>query len=158
MHASMQTSSLPGNQRGATLFVALIMLVLISLIGVTALKSASVVERMSSNDYEKNRTFQASESAVNLTLQNDDLITEAINANGAPVEKDVVNINLDHAKAKVTFTTAGVGPVDGNSLGEGGVGGQRIMITAVGEIDGAANISTTTVHGIVKLIPNGAGG
>ena len=153
MHASMQTSSSPGNQRGATLFFALIMLVLISLIGVTALKSASVVERMSANDYEKNRTFQASESAVNLSLQNRDLFSQAL-ISGGPVTENYEDVNLENTNTLITYTPVGTGPIDGNSFGPGGTVGQRIMITAVGELDGAANISTTTVHGIVIPIPN----
>ena len=60
---------MPSNENGATLVVALIMLVLISLIGVSSLKSASVVERMSANDHQKNITFQASESAAEVALK-----------------------------------------------------------------------------------------
>ncbi|MCY7354480.1 MAG: hypothetical protein LH470_05300 [Lysobacter sp.] len=51
-------------QSGAVLYVALIMLILLSLIGVIGLQIASLQERMSSNYQATNLAFQNAESSV----------------------------------------------------------------------------------------------
>jgi len=145
-------TTLPGSQQGATLVVALIMLILISLIGVSSLKSASVVEKMSANDYQKNITFQASESAAEVTLQDTVLISQALVAQ-QPVAASNVITGIPNASADVVFTPAGVGEVFENSLGENGFSGQRIMVTSTGTLTTDSNIRSRTVHGIVRLVP-----
>lgn len=57
---------LPGHQKGAVLYIALIMLVLVALIGITAMRVAGLQERMSSNYYAINRAFQNAEGLVRL--------------------------------------------------------------------------------------------
>ena len=54
----------PSRQRGMALFVALIMLVLAALLVVAGLGTSLLEERMSSNTYDRNLTFQAAESAL----------------------------------------------------------------------------------------------
>jgi len=162
MQALVHVNSMPNQQRGATLLVALIMLVLISLIGVTTLKSASVAERRSANEYQKNLTFQVSESAVNQTLQDRTMLRNAIRTN-ARVEATNLDINIENTRADVVYTPVGFGAVEGASIGENGVSGQRLMITSTGQMcdsDAAAgtctvngNSSTRTLHGIVQLVP-----
>jgi len=143
-------NSLPGKQKGATLAVALIILVLIALIGAGTLRSAKVSERLASNDYQKNITFQASESAVDQVLSFAAL---------PPLTPDVplaevANVGIVNANANVVYTLTGQGPVDGASIGSGGVSGQRIMITSTGAINAGPNSPfSTTVHGIVRLVP-----
>ena len=73
------------NQQGATLLVAMVILILVSLIGVTALKNASVEEQMAANLYMKNLTFQASESAVESTINDKDLLRDTLSNDPPPV-------------------------------------------------------------------------
>ncbi len=54
-------------ESGAVLYVALIMLLLISLIGLASMRVASMQERMSSNYYATNRAFQRVEGLVRNT-------------------------------------------------------------------------------------------
>jgi len=91
-------TSLPSNENGATLVVALIMLVLISLIGVSSLRGAAVVEKLSANDHQKNLTFQASESAASIALQNDALISEALISGTA--KTNTIDTKLDNVTAQ----------------------------------------------------------
>ncbi len=137
------------NQQGATLFVAMIMLVIISLIGVTALKNASVEEQMSANLYQKNMTFQASESAVESTINNTALLTSVLTSN-TPVTQPV-NVNIPQTTAQVTYSTVGTGPCFGCTMGV--FTNQRLMITSTGEIP-SLNARTTTVHGVVRMVPS----
>jgi len=146
-------TTIPGNEKGATLVVALIMLVLISLIGVSSLKSASVVERMSSNDYQKNITFQASESAAEVALLDTAQISQAM-INGV-VQDAEITTNIANVSATVTYRTAGTADTFGSSLGAQGFSGQRIMVTSTGQMTTDANMVSRTVHGVVRLVPGG---
>lgn len=51
----------PRSQRGAVLYVALIMLILLALLGIAALQVSGLEERMASNYRTLNRAFQATE-------------------------------------------------------------------------------------------------
>lgn len=140
----------PHNQQGATLFVALIILVVVSLIGVTAMKNANVEEQMASNLYQKNLTFQASESAVESTINNTGLIQQAMTSN-APVVQDVP-VPIPNTSATVSYASAGSGMAVGSSANL--FSGLRLMITATGEMPDL-NARTVTVHGVVRLAPGG---
>lgn len=151
-----QGTRLPGNEKGATLVVALIMLILISLIGVSSLKSASVVEKMSGNDFQKNLTFQASESAAEVALQDNPQTTANI---GQALASGSLNIaittNLANVSSTVTYTPAGTGDTFGSSLGDKGFGAQRIMVTSISTLNGDPSTQSSTVHGVVRLVPGG---
>jgi len=51
-------------QRGATLVIALVMLLVLTLLGTTAMQSTSLEERMAGNTRDRNVAFQAAEAAV----------------------------------------------------------------------------------------------
>ncbi len=151
MHNLQQLNSLPGDQRGATLFVALVLLVLISLIGVATLKSATVVEKLSSSDYQKNLSFQASESAAITSLKDTENMTAIFG--DAPVSGQIdIETNIENTSAKVRYAYVGKSVIEGASIGS--VVGQQFTITSDGQITGDANASTTrTVHGMLKIVP-----
>lgn len=54
-------------QRGAVLYIALIMLVLLALIGIVGMQVAGLQERMSANYMAVNSAFEAAESSARLT-------------------------------------------------------------------------------------------
>ncbi len=148
-----QGTRLPGKEKGATLIVALIMLILISLIGVSSLKSASVVEKMSGNDFQKNLTFQASESAAGIALQ--ETAQNRTNIGNALADgsfETPIATNLDNVTTNVIYTAAGSGLTFGSSLSN--FSAQRIMVTSTSQMTGDATTQSTTVHGVVTLAPN----
>lgn len=59
-----QPPQIPQRQQGATLVISLIFLVLLTLIGVTAMQSTILQERMAGNSRERNIAFQASEISL----------------------------------------------------------------------------------------------
>lgn len=72
------------NQRGSALIVSLLILLVLTIIGVTALNSTVMEEKMSSNFQTGNTAYQAAESAVNQTFANIansfNLVADAITA------------------------------------------------------------------------------
>ena len=57
-------SATPHSQRGAALLISLILLLVMSLIGVTAMQSATLQERMAGNTRDRHLAFQAAEAAL----------------------------------------------------------------------------------------------
>lgn len=135
------------NQQGVSLLVSMVILILISLIGVTALKNASVEEQISSNLYQKNITFQASESAVENTILDNDIISSALTS-ASYVEKGV-SVNVPNTKANVQYMFLGTAPAVGYT--QGVFSGARIMITSTAT---SGDTRTRTVHGVVRLVPD----
>lgn len=56
--------SFSSRQRGATLLIALVMLIVMTLLGLSSIRSASMQERMGANLYDRSLAFQAVESAL----------------------------------------------------------------------------------------------
>lgn len=136
-------------QQGATLLVAMVILILVSLIGVTALKNASVEEQMAANLYMKTLTFQASESAVESTIADKTLQRDTLTS-FTPQHKDV-DVEVPDTTATVSYKSNGVGaPPNGNSYGA--FAGARIMITSTGQSTDTTT-RTRTVHGVVITVP-----
>jgi type IV pilus assembly protein PilX len=52
------------SQKGAALFVSLMMLLLVTILGVTGVRLVSLEEKMAGNSYDRNIAFQAAESAL----------------------------------------------------------------------------------------------
>lgn len=63
MH-SMNTPTLPRCQNGAALLVGLLLLLVLSLLGVTAMQASTVQERLAGNTRDLNTAFQAAEAAL----------------------------------------------------------------------------------------------
>lgn len=65
-----QTSQTQPKQQGATLIVALIFLVVMTLLGIAAAQNSSLEERMAGNTRNRDLAFQAAEAALDHAQQN----------------------------------------------------------------------------------------
>jgi type IV pilus assembly protein PilX len=63
-HASYPSMTSGSRQRGAALIVAMVMLLVMTLLGVTAIRSTTLQERMAGNLRDSNLAFQAAERAL----------------------------------------------------------------------------------------------
>ncbi len=69
-------SASPRQQRGAVLYVALIMLLLLALLGIAGMQVAGMQEKMASNYRAANRSFQNTEGVVRNTERAAEAITD----------------------------------------------------------------------------------
>jgi len=60
----MNIQSMTGRQRGASLIVVLILLLLMTVMGLAVLRGTTMEERMTANLYDRSLSFQAAESAL----------------------------------------------------------------------------------------------
>ncbi len=102
------------NQKGIVLIVCLIILVVMTVLGVSTMTSSTLQERMASNSQSMMTTFQATESAVANTLA-DGTIFSTIISTGNGVTG---TYTLGNLTASTTTTVTGPSEiVEGYSLG-----------------------------------------
>lgn len=71
------------NERGAVLIIALIMLLILTVLGVAVMESSVIEERMAGNAIDRNRAFQAAETALRMGEQQiANLVQQPIAVNG----------------------------------------------------------------------------
>lgn len=78
-------------QRGAALVMALVILLILTLLGITAMGTSSLQEKMAGNIQEATRAFEAAESGLNQALND----ASSLNLNGATTK----NYEFDSGKS-----------------------------------------------------------
>ncbi len=142
------------SQKGAVLVVSLVLLLVMTLIGITGMRSANVDEKMAANSMNKNISFQASESAVDGAIASVSTLEQAINSGG------IVTFSVDMGDTSISASAAidylGTGIAPGYSLGEneGSFMNYRYDIIGTGNVT-AANAQTVTAQGIWRIAPGG---
>ena len=88
-------STSPNKQQGAALFVSLMMLVLVTILGVTGVRLVSLEEKMAGNSYDRNLAFQSAEAALRVAEKyvEDNKPTPSYNDSGTtcPTSPDPIN-------------------------------------------------------------------
>lgn len=85
-HSAHQATAAAGSQAGAALVMGLIFLVILTLLGVTAMQTSAMEERMSGNARDRNIALQAAEAALR------------------DAERDIVCKKIDGSTATTTRT------------------------------------------------------
>lgn len=140
-------------QRGTALLVAMVMIFMMSVLGITAMRESSLEKRMTTNSVHKSTTFQTAESVSDIALNDPDLLSQAFSGNGNTTTVPLpVSINTQiTSEARLRFM--GSGPPIGFSLGSGG-GFQALRFVAEGDASIDAVQSSSTVHqGAYRTVP-----
>lgn len=128
-HNFKQYDALADNkQRGGALLVALILIFMLSVMGVSSMRGSTLEKRMATNSIQTATTFQAAESMNEIAINNTANLTAALNranvqrvregyldeANKLPVEYDLQQAIDVSNEATVEYV--GVGPAPGFSF------------------------------------------
>ena len=142
-------------QHGAVLMVSLVMLLLMTILGLTAMSSATMEQKMAANSQDINTTLQASESATRAVLGDLSVLGAAMTSN-TPVTADIKldsNYSLSNqpVQSNASVVYLGSSPLDGFSLGvtSQGFAAHHFEITGTGTMSG--NIRTQTVQGMFRV-------
>lgn len=96
MNRSSRAFVAPAQQRGAVLYVALIMLILLALIGIAGMQVAGMQEKMASNYRATNTAFQNSEGLTRRTEHAIEAIANRTSlASDAPIQDSNIKLNCD---------------------------------------------------------------
>jgi len=105
--------SYKSTQSGAALMIAMVLIFMISVMGISVMRNSTLEQRMASNSIQSSVVFQAAESVVEETLNNPDALTAAFNAIDANCDGTVVDwdVNLNgnnvdglQIKSEIRFT------------------------------------------------------
>jgi type IV pilus assembly protein PilX len=112
------------SQKGATLVVGLLILLLATLVSVSAMTDSNLQEKMAANAQNTNRAFQAAESAIESNLTSIEagsltVLTQAINVylNGSgTLPTSTVSLADSDISANVQFEVVGLNHPPGQTL------------------------------------------
>ena len=116
MRGIHKTHNLAHRQSGAVLVISLILLLVLTVIGVTSMRSATLEEKMAANSMNYGVTFHAAESAIENALDDTNSLVQAILTSGTvAVDLDVGDSSVN-SSANVTYLGSGIAL--GFSLGQ----------------------------------------
>ena len=133
-------------QRGAALIIGLVLLLVMTLLGITGLTASTMDLAMAGNSQNAQNSFQAAESTIEVELR--------LGASGRDVPR--VNENYDfgggtHARAETSFQATRL-PPPGYSLTE--YQADHYVITSTGSA--ARSASSTHLQGFYVVVPSGS--
>ena len=133
--------------------ISLVLIFMMSLMGISAMRSASLEKRMATNSVHKATTLQAAESATELAVGNESNLSGAFVAQGTDYAAQVsLNTNTALAvNASVKFI--GMGAPLKNSIGSGGFSALRFESTGNAAI-ASVQARSRIVQGAYRLAPS----
>jgi len=145
------------SERGTALMVALVMIFMLSIMGISAMRSSTLESRMAANSIQASSAFQAAESSTEIMLNDPANINAAWADQVAGVtlnttdELDGAAISMD---SNVTLRYVGKGPAPGFSLGLGSnnFSSLRFQSNGTGSID-AVRASSQVEQGAYRIVP-----
>jgi Tfp pilus assembly protein PilX len=151
-HFSHQCPSFrpPRRQSGAVLIVAMVILVILTLLGVTAMNTSSLEEKMASNTQEQVRTFQAAETGISQAGQD----INAFKLAGTCGVSDVVSIDFAGSDNSHTYcsTFMGWSATPPGTLWGAGFRAAHFNFRSTGT--SGSNLSKTLNGGAYQIAPN----
>jgi len=147
--------NLPTRQHGAVLVIGLLILLVLTLLGVTSMSTSTMEERMSSNSMNANFAFQMAETAVTSAMKNLTTVVTAMNSANA-VSGPTVTYGSGNlaATGNSQVTYVGEGVAEGFSIGltQGTYAAHHFQVQATGTVT-AANATSATDQGTVFIGP-----
>lgn len=155
IHRISNMNSRPSRQRGAVLVIGLLILLVMTLLGVTAMSTSTMQERMSANGMNVSIAFQAAESAVVAAMSNLVTVKAAMGSTAAVAGPTVTyGSGTQAAVGNSQVTYIGESIPDGTSLGIGTTGVTAHQFTVLSQSTvAAANAQSATNQGWVFIGP-----
>lgn len=126
-------------QRGIVLLVSLMLLLMLTLIAITAANQSSLQLRMSSNSQQQNAAFQAAESGLQRWTNGYFAATH-----NASFPAESVAVPVGSSSERFSVATVYTGPCPGSGLGR--VSLNCFEIRSTGEICESGSCTATAVH------------
>lgn len=144
----------PSCERGAVLMIAMVMIFVLSIIGISSMRGATLETQLANNAIQKEMTFQSAESATDIILTREnslrDIMCKPAETEVHPSAGTVESVDLVDSQETTTVLQDGG---QTNPLWyelNGPVAARRFVVTGTSELPGA-NTSTTIVQGVMLL-------
>jgi len=156
------------SQRGGALLVAMIMIFMLSILGISAMRGSTLERRMATNSIQTATTFQGAESTSELALNDDNNLNQAIltadfdavnQGNLSDSDKIEINYTINQElgmDSQASLQYVGRGPAYGFSTGVGGSKFQAFRY----EVQGGAKVDAiraraAVTQGAYRIAPAG---
>lgn len=106
----------PARERGATLLIGLIMLVLLTLHALAAYTTGTAQLRIVGNMHERQAAQAAANAAIGLVLSSSEFVTQPANVAAAPIDIDINGDNASEFRIIVTPTCSAAFPLRDKEL------------------------------------------
>ena len=149
---SRRTPNTPpsGRERGAVLIVAMILLVVLTLLGVSAMNTSQLEERMASNSQESARAFESAETGLSMAFASDTAWTlDGLAGPKASIPSTVAGLEAQWSSAFAGWSP----PPPGSLFSATKFRSANFDFTSVGS-SGNGNIATTVHGGAFQIAPN----
>ena len=155
-HGFSQRQIMLKRQGGAALLVAMVMIFLLSVMGVSSMRSASLEKQMVSNAIQARDVFQAAESSNELALNSSQNLIDAFNATDKVIVLDTQIRSGINLQSQVTLRYVGEGNATGASLNA--MQGANSFDTLRFVAEGVANIESVKARrridqGVTRIVP-----
>lgn len=145
---SGRRSALRPRQRGAALVVALILLLVMTLLGVSGMNTATLELTMAGNAQNQQDAFQAAETGIDIA------ISQGTFSTGSAFQVPLTSVGAGEVEAKVEFAEVTPVPDLAFSMGMGGgVQAYHFDVTATGR--GPRGATSTHVQSFYVIGPGG---
>ncbi|MFK7993265.1 MAG: PilX N-terminal domain-containing pilus assembly protein [Granulosicoccus sp.] len=143
-------------EQGAALLVAMVMIFLLSMMGVSSMRSATLERQMVSNAVQSRDVFQAAESSNEIALNSIENLTDAFNSTDQYLVIDT-DIRSDIGlRSQVTLRYVGEGNASGASLsamqGANSFDALRFVVEGVATVD-AVRANRRIDQGATRTVP-----
>ncbi len=159
-----ETLSIPTANKGSALLVALILLFMLSLMGLSSMRSSVLETRMASNSIQTASTFQSAESVNELAINDPENFENALAA--ADIEDVRAGIINDSTKVQAeydlldsaelenstTIQYVGISPAYGYSSGINGFVGYSFVIESEAKVD-SVRVRSGVTQGAYRIAP-----
>ncbi|MFK7858505.1 MAG: PilX N-terminal domain-containing pilus assembly protein [Granulosicoccus sp.] len=146
----------PSSEQGAALLVAMVMIFLLSLMGVSAMRSATLERQMVSNAVQSRDVFQAAESSNEIVLNSFANLTSAFESATQSIVIDTEVREGIGLQSQVTLRYIGEGNASGASLsamqGANSFDALRFVAEGVAKVD-AIRASRRIDQGATRTVP-----
>ncbi len=137
------------HESGAVLMVAMVMIFIISILGISAMRGATLEGQLANNSLQKTITFQSAESSTDMLLAVDNVLEDQICADDRTFDMPKANQIADKQNTSIVLQDGGETLAVGFEIG-GPVSARRFVATGSSTLAGA-NTSTTIAQGVVLL-------
>ena len=143
---------IPGSvqkQQGAALIVSMVLIFLLSILGLTSMRSSTIENRLVGNSLEKDVTFQAADSASELILAVESNLIDVV-CTDQPVNTELQEISHDgQLQTSASVAYGGQAPAVGYSL-DSNVASYRFTATVTATLTDSGT-STAVTQGVLIL-------
>lgn len=160
----VETQSIPAAHKGSALLISLILLFMLSLMGLSSMRSSVLETRMASNSIQTASTFQNAESINELAINDPENFEDAlaiadIEEVRAGIIDDSTKINAkydllvsDELENSTSVQYVGISPAYGFSSGKDGFVGYTFVIESEVRVD-SVRVRSGVTQGAYRIAP-----